>query len=54
MTRATVELNGLTVDVEVTGTVDGPVVKLTPVNCDMEGETPGEYLLRERRLEQAP
>ena len=42
---ATLTLDGLTVEVTLTRSEDGPRVELGGVNCNLEGDMPGEYLL---------
>lgn len=42
---ATLTLDGLTVEVTLKRTEDGPLLELGGVNCDLEGILPGEYVL---------
>lgn len=44
-TNAVLTLDGLTVQVDLKATEDGPRLELTPVNCNLEGDCPGEYVL---------
>jgi hypothetical protein len=42
----TLTLDGMTVEVSIQRTDDGPLVTLGGVNCHLEGEMPGEYYLK--------
>lgn len=42
---ATLTLDGLTVEVTLKRTDEGPLLELGGVNCNLEGDMPGEYLL---------
>lgn len=44
-TTATLTLDGLTVEVTLKRTDDGPLLELGGLNCDLEGIAPGEYVL---------
>lgn len=45
LTEATLGAQGLSLTVAISETDDGPVVRLTPINCNLEGDMPGEYWL---------
>jgi len=45
MESISLTIDGMTVEITVERSSDGPVLVLGGVDCDLEGVCPGEYLL---------